>query len=217
MRIVKNINQQVIRHYEGFEVREDLNFRDDGNYFRGYAYKGMPITTLRADGTTYLAVRVDYLDNNFTTHEWLHTPEYYLAEEFNGVAEVDMDKLVENLEKIIAKVAELNANAEAEVIDTDAIQTALDAEVAYAEQVVEDFKHNFKWYEVSSYKLNQLADYLKSQERENARCKAMKISEQSVRIQRDLRERLNKYGYVMIRKDSFYLEQMLEAMSKEVC
>lgn len=111
MKLVKNLSKVNIRNIDGFERREDLDFTDDGNKFKGYSYKGMPITTIRCKGETCLSVRVDYLRNKFDYKTWMRTEEYKLCDEFNGVSEVDIDKLVENLEKIIAKVNELNACA----------------------------------------------------------------------------------------------------------
>lgn len=111
MKLVKNLSKVNIRSIDGFERREDLDFTDDGNSFKGYSYKGMPITTIRSRNVTYLSVRVDYLWNKFDYKSWMQTEEYKKCNEFNGVSEFDIDKLVENLEKIIAKVNELNACA----------------------------------------------------------------------------------------------------------
>ncbi len=119
MTTIKNLTKANIRKIEGMEKRENLDFEDDGNHFKGFSYKGMPITTLRTDDTTYLSIRVDYLNgtNNFTYDEWRGTEEYNLTDEFNGVSEIDLDKLLDNLERIIAKVNELNAKFENEEID----------------------------------------------------------------------------------------------------
>ena len=111
MKIVKNLSIANIRKFENFVRREDLDFTDDGNHFKGFSYKGMPITTLRADNTTYLSIRVDYLENEFTYREWMQTEEYKLCDKFNGVSEFDIDELVENIEAILAKVAEMNEAA----------------------------------------------------------------------------------------------------------
>lgn len=122
MKIVKNLSIVNIRKFEGFVRREDLDFADDGNHFKGFSYKGMPITTLRADNTTYLSIRVDYLKNEFTYKEWMQTEEYKLCGKFNGVSEFDIDELVKNVEIIIVKVAKMNeatANKEKKKIEHD--------------------------------------------------------------------------------------------------
>lgn len=213
MKIVKNLSIANIRKFEDFIRREDLDFADDGNYFRGFSYKGMPITTLRTDNTTYLCVRVDYLENEFTYKEWMQTEEYRLCDKFNGVSEFDIDELVENIEIILAKVAEMNEVAMNEEIDMTEAKVALANEIEYAEQVVENFKSNFKWYDVEPYKLKMLAGYLKSEEQEIERAKAMDLNTMSKKQKREIVERLTNYGYVIIKKDGFYLREMSNAIA----
>lgn len=109
-KIVKKLTKVNASKF-GIEIREDLNFKDDGNYFRGFSYKGMPMTQCYADGNCYLAIRVDYLKNKFSYRDWMKTEEWKLCDKFNGVSEFDMEDLIETIEKIIAKVDEMNANA----------------------------------------------------------------------------------------------------------
>lgn len=213
MKIVKNLSVANIRKFEGFVRREDLDFADDGNYFRGFSYKGMPITTLRADNTTYLCIRVDYLKNEFTYKEWMQTEEWKLCDKFNGVSEFDMEDLIETIEKIIAKVAEMNEVAMNEEIDMTEAKVALANEIEYAEQVVESFKNNFKWYDAEPYKLKTLVGYLKSEEQEIERAKAMDLDTMPKKQKREIAERLANYGYVVIKKDSFYLREMSNAIA----
>lgn len=215
MKIVKNLSKANIKNYEGFIRREDLDFVNDGNYFRGFSYKGMPITTLRSADITYLSIRVDYLENGFTSKEWHATEESKLCDEFNCVTEFDMDKLIENLEKVIAKVAEMNEAAKNEVLNMTDVVNALVNEIAYAEQVVEDFKKNFKWYEVSEYKLKTLVAYMKNQVAEIERAKDLvaKFDTLEKRNQKWYVESLKDYGYVKIAKNSFYLREMVSAIN----
>ena len=86
-KMIKNLTVANIRNIEDMERKEVLDFSDDGNRFRGFSYKGMPITTIRKNDETYLSIRVDYLDNKFTYKEWMKTEEYHLCNEFNGVSE----------------------------------------------------------------------------------------------------------------------------------
>lgn len=213
MKIVKNLSVANIRKYEGFVRREDLDFADDGNYFRGFSYKGMPITTLRSDNTTYLCVRVDYLQNEFTYKEWMNTEEYRLCDVFNGVSEFDIDELIANIEVIIAKVAEMNEKAMNEEIDMTEVKIALANEIAYAEEVINNFKNNFKWYDANAYKLKSLIGYMKSEEQEVVRVKEMDVDMLSKKQKREMAERLANYGYVVIRKDGFYLSEMIKAIA----
>ena len=213
MKIVKNLSKANIRKYEGFERREDLDFEDDGNYFRGFSYKGMPITTLRSDDVTYLCVRVDYLENEFTYKEWMQTEEFKLCDAFNGVSEFDIDELIENIEAIMTKVAEMNEAAMNEEIDTTAVEAALANEIANAEQVVENFKANFKWYDANEYTLKKLLACMKNQVQEIERAKAMNIAAMNKRGKREIIERFNNYGYVRIANDGYYLREMRNAIA----
>lgn len=213
MKIVKNLSKANIRKYEGFERREDFDFEDDGNYFRGFSYKGMPITTLRSDDVTYLCVRVDYLENEFTYKEWMQTEEFKLCDAFNGVSEFDIDELIENIEAIMAKVAEMNEVAMNDEIDTTEAEVALVNEIANAEQVVEEFKANFKWYDASTYQLRTLMACMKNQVQEIEKAKAINIAEMSKKEKREIVERFNNYGYVRIANDGYYLREMRNAIA----
>ena len=216
-KMVKNLTVANIRNIEGMVRREDLDFADDGNRFRGFSYKGMPITTLRSDNVTYLSIRVDYLKNQFTYTEWMNTEEWKLCNEFNGVSEFDMDKLIENLEKVIAKVNELNRAAEAEVIDIQPIVEALTNEINKAQEAVDNFKTNFKWYDANESKLRLLARYMKSLESniDRARRSLTGLIDYKIEVAqvRRFRESLEQYGYVVISKDSFYVKELTEALA----
>lgn len=213
MKIVKNLSVANIRKYEGFERREDLDFSDDGNYFRGFSYKGMPITTLRCnkDNTTYLSIRVDYLENKFTHKDWIAANGWVLCDKFNGVSEFAMEDLIEILEEVIAKVEEMNAAAEAEDIDVTEVVDAMFNEVVMAEAVVNNFKANFKWYDASSHELSRLVRYMKAVEAEIDRVNKIKVNELTNKQKKEMVQRLNEHGYVKIRKDSFYLNELINA------
>lgn len=215
MKIVKNLSKANIRHYEGFEVREDLNFSDDGNYFRGFSYKGMPITTCRSGEYVYLAIRVDYLYNEFTFGEWHKTEESKLCDKFNGVKEFDMDELIENLEKVIAKVDEMNEVAGKEEIDMTAVKAAIANEIVYAENVIENFKKNFKWYESSIHSLKNLVEYLHCVERnvKEVKVELENIDDMSRKKKQMLVEMLTNHGYAKLNKDGFYLKELVNAVT----
>ena len=213
---IKSLTVANIKKIEGMVRREDLDFNDDGNRFRGFAYKGMPITQCVADGTTYLSIRVDYLHNNFTHKEWSVSNGYRLEDEFNGVSSIDVDKLIANLEAIIAEVNEMNEKAANEVLDLKEVKQALRDEIMYAEDVVFDFKRNFKWYETESYKLNSLIKCMNSAIAEiNKTKKTLEEIDAVEKIrQRRMIECLKDFGYVAISKDNYYLRNMMEALHK---
>lgn len=215
MKMITGLTKANIKN-TGIELSPEHDFTDDGNRFRGFIYKGMPMTQCRSEGTCYLAIRVDYLRNNFTFKEWMKTEEYKLEDEFNGVSQFDLDKLIENLEKIITKVDEMNAAAKAEELNMDLVKEALENEIKYAESVIAEFKTNFKWYEANEYNLKNLVRYLKDEEKEIANAKKMlnEIDELEIRRQKEMIESLNEYHYVKIKSDSFYLREMKEALAK---
>ena len=215
MKMVKNLSKVNIGCYNGFERREDLDFADDGNHFKGFSYKGMPITTLRSNGTTYLSVRVDYLKGSmFTYKDWMKTDEFRLCNIFNGVESFDMDELVANLEKIIAKVNEMNAAAENEVLDATSIEKAVAKEIGNAQAVVDGFKASFKWYDADSHTMSVLLKYMRSVEKDIKHYSEININDFSFKKKKEMLERLNEYGYVFISPKSFFLRELKASIGK---
>ena len=123
----------------GFTYLPEQDFSDDGNYFRMYEYEGLIISYLKADGMFYISVRLDY-DRDLDYDEYSELPHYELADEFNGVNVVDVDKLVENM-KILrkeynAKVAEINATP----INVDAIKEEFEKESELFEKKLNELR-----------------------------------------------------------------------------
>lgn len=202
----------------GIIVREDLDFTDDGSRFRGFSYKGLPLTQCVCQGETFLSIRVDYLEGKqFTTKEWMETEEYKLEDEFNGCFEIDTDKLIENLERIIAKVDELNKAASTEVIDMTKVKETLAEEIKRDEAALNEFKENFKWWNVKEYELKRLADYTRSEDRsiKGAKVTLANIDNLERREKKRLVESLENYGFVKLQSNGFYLREMKEALAKQ--
>ena len=152
MNMIKNLSKNVVKKYPDFHLREDLNFVDDGSHFRGFDYKGLPITTLRTEDTTYCDIRVDYLrGNEFTWTEWFEAGGYELTNEFNGVSEIDLDKLIENCEKCLALVDELNEKARTEELDMSNVIHRLVDEQQMLANFIEYAKKNLNWWNLSKY------------------------------------------------------------------
>lgn len=217
--MVKNLTVANIKKYDGFERREDLDFADDGNRFRGFSYKGMPITTLRSnsDNTTYLSIRVDYLENEFTYNEWIETEEYALCHKYNGVAGFDMDELIEDLEKVIAKVKEMNKKARNEVIemkDIVKLEVRLNEEIGMAESVINLAKRNFKWYEASEFEMKQMMEYFNIVNKNIESAKSLHFRKMENKDFRFWKERLEKYGYLKLKEDNYFLVEMEKMLNK---
>lgn len=218
MKMVKGLTKANVGKY-GIEVREDLDFSDDGNRFKGFSYKGIPMTQCRCYGECYLAIRVDYIHSRceFTYDEWRATEEYKLADEFNGVSEFDMDKLIQNLEAIRKKIDELNEEKRNEVIDMTPVANRLCEEIAFATDVINRFKQNYRWYDAKEYELRNMADYTRGADRTLKSAKDLLGSLDGLTRQerKEYTERLERYGYVKVQYDGFYLREMREVLEKQ--
>lgn len=213
MKMITGLTKANIRG-TGIELSPEHDFTDDGNRFRGFIYKGMPMTQCRADGTCYLTIRVDYLKNSFTWKEWSKTEEYKLEDEFNGVSQFNLDKLIENLEAVITKVNEMNAAAEAEEIDMSEVIAKADAELEDLEKFIEDVKVNLKWWELKSWQLSGAANYIKALiNRINNKIDFNALSRKE---KKSYVEKLENNGYVTIPSNDYYIEQLKKFMSEEV-
>lgn len=206
-RLVRSLTAANGKAY-GIERAEQFDFRDDGASFKGYIYKGMPLTQhVSKDYGTFLCIRTDYCRNNFTWKDWAATEEYKLEDEFNGCAQVDLDKLVANLDAIIAKVAEMNAAACVDEAELGAAVNKAEAQLADAEARLEAVKANAAgmWWTLGEYKVKRAADYLRSQEREIERYRTQLagIKTAPVREQRDFIQRGISVG-------GFYIKELEE-------
>lgn len=105
---MKNITMNTVKKNIGFSRREDLDFSDDGNYFRAFEYTGadgkLVITTLRTGGETFLQLRPDYIPSEeklYTWEQWRRAGGSDLAHKYNGTreefAEDDLVRLCEDV------------------------------------------------------------------------------------------------------------------------
>ena len=209
---IKNLSKSIANKGLGFNVREDLNFSDDGNRFRGFDYKGLPITTLRADDTTYLAIRVDYIEHTFTYEDWMQTDEYRLCDEFNGVGEIDLDKLIDNCEKVLAKVAELEETAKNEVVDMSQFEARRDEEIAMLSKFVDEAKASVEWWTLPDWKLRRASEYIKRIIQIIEELERMDINDMSQAEKRQRSQSLARCGYIREKADGFYITQLKSFM-----
>lgn len=210
MKMISALTKANIKN-TGIELAPEHDFTDDGNRFRGFIYKGMVMTQCHADGTCFLSIRVDYQDNQFTWNEWSKTEEYKLEDKFNGVSSFDLDELIENLEKIIAKVNEMNENASKEEIDTSKIEAILFHEITAREKFIETVKTSLKWWELNEYDLKSARRYLGSLMNELDNTKKIDFNKLDRRTKKTYVERLTDRGYVALHKD-YYVEFLEKCM-----
>jgi len=203
---------------KGFTRRQDLDFSDDGSYFTGYDYKGLPITYCKYNGIYYLSIRVDYLKNSFTYQDWRKTEEYKLEDEFNGVSEVNVDKLVENCEAILVKMAELNKEVKKEKIDVTPMVAHLEEEAALGTKVLDEFRSNFKWWAVNEWKLTSVRRDMDSLVHDIERCE--RVSQQLLNNELPLSQvryytqYFAQYGYIVLREESYSCRSLREALEE---
>lgn len=203
----------------GIEAAHQYDFEDDGNYFRGFVYTNkdgfkLPLTQCysRNDKTVYLCVRVDYLEGNaFTYKEWMETEEWRLADKFNGYGEFDLEELVSNMEKIIAKINELNGKAVEEKIDTKPVVEKIKVEIGEAKAVMAMAKGiDFLSTDIKDYEINKVREAYR-----NLNMYIDKMYDMISKIElgligkktlKEMVERLNSFGYVEFNGNNYYAE-----------
>ena len=159
MKAVKNLTLANIKG-TNFVRHEELDFSDDGNRFKGYTYRGMPITTLYSDGMVYCAVRPDYIRYNDVPFEmWHETEEYRLCDKYNGTSElIDLDDLANICDRVRAKLEELKAEMDSMDVSkqVEKIHAVLCREKVQLTGFVSKAE-SFNWF--NSYMLGKLSDY----------------------------------------------------------
>ena len=217
--MIKNLSKNTCKKYPDFHIREDLNFEDDGNHFRGFDYKGLPITTLRSENLTYCSIRIDYLrDNEFTWQEWHEAGGNAIADEFNCCDEIDLDKLIVNCEKCFQLINELNEKARTEELDMSRVVNRLLDEYQMLHNFIEKVKKNLHWWNLDKYDIDIASRYTKSLINTEDKIRTLlfstKVEELSRKEKKHMIENLENYGYVEFRLTNFYVEQLEKMMNE---
>ena len=224
MKTVKNLSVANIKG-TNFVRREDLDFSDDGNRFRGYSYKGLPITTLYSDGCVYCDVRPDYLQYNGIPWEmWKETEEYKLCNKYNGTSElIDLDDLANICEKVLAKLNSMKV--ELDNMDVSEQKTKVFSVLFKEQNELSVFiakAENFNWFKLfmddklSDCEMKKVRDYLKSIKKYLERVNEMlKQLNDGVMSKKDIVHygEWASEGHVVL-TCRFYLEQITEYMNK---
>lgn len=201
----------------GWKRREDLDFRDDGTKFKGFeSPEGLPLTYTKANGEYYLSLRVDYL-NELTYREYSKMESYSLCDEFNGVEEVDPDKLTQNAAQIMREYNELVAEMNNYTVDMQKLVKSAEKELEIVYRVLFNSNLGIDDLEnVDTYEMNRLIDYRKSLKRQAESMLNRLATEQYTQKElRNLEENLDKYGYLTINeKDSFYIREIRRIVAK---
>ena len=209
--MIKNLSKNVVKKNNNFHLRPDLDFADDGNRFRGFDYKGLPITTLRTEDRTWLSIRIDYIyrNKNFTYREWLATEESKLADEFNcGVSEFSLDKLIDNCEKILAKIDELEEFAKNDVIDIGVLKSHRVSEKWLCKDVIEEAKKDLQWWKLEIFDLKQIKNGICRLERTIERLENMDFEHMSRSQKKNYTEYIEEYGHMVIGENDYDIQKI---------
>lgn len=203
----------------GFERREDMDFSDDGSSFKGFIYKGLPLTYLKSNGEYFISLRIDYL-NELNYDEYSKMKSYELSDEFNGVSYVDGNKLVENAEAILKEYKEFADQYNTLELDVDVLVKELEKEKIAAEKILEDANNNIDIFKVdikySSYELTRVINYGNSLIREiNNKINSLENGSYNKPTLRAMLRLYYEYNYIVDTSDkSFYVETIKNFVEK---
>lgn len=147
----------------GIVPAPQFNFEDDGNYFKGFLYKDIPLTQnySRSMGECFLDIRVDYLKDNFSWLEWVEAGGSALSDKFNGVSEIDTEDLINTLEAVIKLRDELNAKCTApSERDWGRLEERIHTEVLEARSFLHKVKQ-IEWWELTDSQLYKVRREMK--------------------------------------------------------
>lgn len=196
----------------GIELAPQYDFTDDGNRFRGFIYKDMPLTQCRADGDCYLSIRIDYLENDFTFDEWKEAGGLALEDKFNGVTEFDIEDLISTLEAVIKLREDLNAQCTApSERDWERWEERVHTEVTEIYSLLDKVKKELPWWEMRSSKLNCIIEYMKTIEARIKWTTVEHIKELNICQQRKEIHKLNT-NKTLLGLD-WYIERLKEEIS----
>lgn len=194
---------------------EDLDFTDDGDTFRGFLYKGiLPLVQYhsRISKQTFLTVQIHNMENNkFTYLEWHGTEEAMLCDEFDGVSQIDLDKLKANLEAILSKVNEMNETTSVDNAELETAVANLNAYVRRMKKAIYWAKELFSMWNASIYEIKQVKECVENLSKE------IKHHSETLLTYKDLSIREKKFLIQRFKNgcpSNYYAEQLKELTDK---
>lgn len=201
----------------GWTRREDLDFRDDGNKFKVFEYKnGLLASYTKVNGDYYLSLRLDYLDG-LSYDEYSKMDSYELTNEFNGVPEVDADKVTENAVKIMEEYNKVLEEVNKHEVDIDGLIDAAEEELKLVHNILNESNIGIDELDgFSSYEITKLREYRNSiKTQAESKLNRLMSGGYSKKELRNLEHRLEKFGYLTINeKDSFYIREIRNIIRK---
>lgn len=217
---MKTLTENRIKGIPGFTRNPEHDFSDDGSYFIGFEYKGLPLTQCRdAKYGTYLCFRVDYIahEKGFTYDDYSSTEWYHLCDKYNGVPELpEVEEIVKDLETVIAGIKVLEEKVKNEEIDYDKIVERAEYEIRIGEAALNKFKAEFNFWECESdWDLKHARDYVKSLQSKINRLVKLVESPKTYGNIRHIAQNIAKGWHIEIGDDNFYIEWMNEMLAKQ--
>ena len=178
----------------GFTRREDLDFTDDGAIFTAYEYNGLIITKTTYKGEYFISVRVDYLRGfNFIYDDYSEKDWYKLCDEFNGVMDVDVEKLKENMDIIKRGIEELEEEIKNDPIDNALLENRLLQE----EKELKEFIEEHKMVDLTKYDEYEIKDLEWHFDRIKGELRTIQHKLVDKGFSRREYKRTQKYGYMI--------------------
>lgn len=210
----------------GFVHLKSEDFNDDGNWFQIWMHEesGLKVSYSRYTYTNnfgeketeyFISPRESYYEHGLIYKDVCDEPEWNASEKFNGCYEVDMNELVELLLARHEMLLRVKAAADNEELDMTQVKERALEEVASIELLLDEVKQNLRWWELGKYDMNRFADYIKGLERDVKRLGDIIVGNMDRRMQRELKNRVESYGYVVNQlENGFYFKELTEALTK---
>lgn len=200
----------------GWERREDLDFRDDGTKFKAFEYyNGLVATYTKADGEYYLSLRVDYL-GDLVYEEYSKMESYKLADEFNGVKEIDAEKVCKNAEVIMKEYLAVKEEVESRTIDMATIMDQAKKEKSMVERVLEDSNLTLEDLESFDYnELRRLKDYRNHIKKDiDIRIENLLDQKYTHKQLRQIEYKIKNCGYLAVDANGYYVNNIRQLVGK---
>lgn len=213
-----NIKEFTIRELtkRGWTRRRDLDFSDDGTRFKALEYtNGLIASYTKGDGLYFLDLRIDYL-TDLVFEEYSKMDSYKLAGEFNGVEEIDADKVCRNAEEIMKEYLEVKEMVEKKEIDIAKIIKQVQKEKSMVDRVLA--QSNITIEELSAiddYDLRRLKEYRTKIKRDvETRISYLAEEKYSHKELRQMVYRINNCGYLVIDANGYYINTIKQIVKK---
>ena len=228
-KIIKMFSVKTTKGYPMFTRDPENDFGDDGNNFKAWLYKGkLKFTALNSrEYGMYVSVDFDSITKKSIPYDFYSAyPAYKLCDEFNGgCAEMDLDKFVENCEKILKDAEQMVSDWEAAAFnpdDVEGVKAALTTEIAQHSEILETVKKDLQWWNLGEWEVKEAARYMKNAIGEETRAKELlselengKLSEEKKYDMFNKIQSLKKHSYVVFNmEDDFYTKHLTEALEK---